>query len=73
MSIIASIVVWRQYVASVLLRREITHANETMADQQAELALWPPATLDRPACAEFIRLPKSNWPAPPAFQPIPAS
>lgn len=60
MSIIASIVVWRQYVASVLLRREITQANETMADQQAELAFM--ATRDSLTGLylrrEFIRLAK---------------
>lgn len=38
MSVVASIVVWRQYVAGVLMRREIVLANKEITNKQAELA-----------------------------------
>lgn len=38
MSVVASIVVWRNYVASVLLRRELVGVNQALAKNQAELA-----------------------------------
>ena len=37
MSLVVSTVVWMQYVAAVLLRREITQANQALAAKQAEL------------------------------------
>ena len=37
MSLMVSTVVWMQYVSSVLLRREITQANQALAAKQAEL------------------------------------
>lgn len=37
MSIVASAVVWRQFVTAVLLRREIVRSHQSIADKQAEL------------------------------------
>lgn len=37
MSVVASAVVWRQFVTAVLLRREITRSHQALADKQAEL------------------------------------
>lgn len=37
LSVLVSSVVWVQYVASVMLRRELTRANEALATKQAEL------------------------------------
>lgn len=37
LSLMVSVVVWVQYVAGVLLRRELTHANKALADKQEEL------------------------------------
>lgn len=39
-SVIASGIVWRQYVISVLLRRQIVITNQTLARQQTELAFF---------------------------------
>jgi diguanylate cyclase (GGDEF)-like protein len=37
MSIVASAVVWRQFVTAVLLRRELVRSHKSIADKQAEL------------------------------------
>lgn len=37
MSIVVSVIVWRQYVASVLLRREVARSHQALADKQTEL------------------------------------
>jgi diguanylate cyclase (GGDEF)-like protein len=39
MSVVVSIIVWRQYVVSVLLRREIVVANQALTAKQVELAV----------------------------------
>jgi diguanylate cyclase len=35
---VVSVIVWRQYVASVLLRREVARSHQALADKQIELA-----------------------------------
>ena len=37
-SIVTSVIIWRQYVASILLRREVARAHQALADKQVELA-----------------------------------